>query len=195
MRAATPRPPMPTPAAALAPGSIIQPLAPPTPTPSPVLGAVASVASRGAWWSDLLPRTSNTVGAWLLAFVPIGTVVAAGAVGWIAVAHPRWTLLALGIAAVGVVLVPIFLVANDHSRLHALGWERQPRSLSILLGSVTYLLSRQAALGRQGARVLPLLIASIALALIGAAGLVGGAIYAQDHLQTWLDAARTYLML
>lgn len=195
----TPRaaaPPIPQPAPAPAPGSVIQPLSPRPAHPAPSGSSPDPVVlSQGAWWSDLLPRTSNTAGAWLLALVPPGAAIAAAAVAWVAIAHPRWILLALGIAAVSVILVPVFLVANDHSRLRALGWERQPRSLSILLGSVSYLLARQLALGRQGARVLPLTIATIAGALLGVAGLVIGAVYGQDHLQDWIAAARALLLI
>ncbi|MBI5161103.1 MAG: hypothetical protein HY996_06785 [Micrococcales bacterium] len=183
-----------------APGSVIHPLTTPRATPTPGSApasdtATRSISSRGAWWTDLLPRTSNTVGAWLLALVPIGAVAAITVVAWVAIAHPRWTLLALGAAAVGIVLVPILLVANDHSRLRSLGWERQPRALSILLGSVVYLLARQLALGRQGAKVLPLTVGTVAAALIAVAGLIVGALYGQDQLQDWIADARAYLMI
>lgn len=145
------------------------------------------------WWSDLLPTRSTTVAAWLLAAVPLGAVIAVGAVAWVQLAHPRWTLLALGIAAVAIVLVPVLLVANDHSALRRMGWERQPRALSILLGSVAYLSARQWALGRQGAKAAPLVVGTV-LGAIAALALAGWAAWTwQAPLLGWLAAAQAML--
>lgn len=122
-------------------------------------------AQDDEWWVGLVPSTASTLSAWMLAIAPVASVAVTAASLAVVLWLPQFV---IGLSAVGLLalLLPFALAIADRRRLISLGWMRPASPAFMLLGPFWYLIARQAILGKQGAKVNPLLAVTIALGLL-----------------------------
>lgn len=171
------------------PEQFLLPAEPVAPTAPRRLIAMSGDPSGESWWEGLLPTTSVTSAAVLLALAPLAAIATALGALWILAELPQFALALAALPLLSIVMSFVLAVV-DRRRLRRLGWARSASAAWMLLGPMGYLVARQVVLGRQGARTVPLMIAAVIVALVVAVAVIAGPTVLSDHMGAALVMSR-----